>query len=287
MRRLLYCLPLLLPLGCALAPEGTSTALSPIDEPTFSAEPDKPIPPSKQDKTKRRPTTAEMEKLAQSDLIAFLKECMARYDREVRGYRVLLAKRERVDGKLMPPEEVRCAFRQKPFSVLMVWEKGAGRASKTLFVKGENDDKLLALPSGRIARFVAGVVSRDVDGPDARATSRFPVTKFGIRTGIKGALDAWVKARKRGDLKIQFNGTKRLEELDNRPCWEVKRIGYRKPEDDGILEATFYFDKENWLQTGSILRGKDGKLIASYFFRDLELNPKFPADTFTREALKR
>jgi hypothetical protein len=31
----------------------------------------------------------------------------------------------------------------------------------------------------------------------------------------------------------------------------------------------------------------DGLDIATYYFRDLRLNPDFPPDTFTREGLKK
>ena len=94
-------------------------------------------------------------------------------------------------------------------------------------------------------------------------------------------------AKKRGDLKIEYGGVKKLKQLNGRPAWEVKRVGYPAPEDDGITEATFYFDVENWLQIGSYLTGEKGKLIASYYFRDLELNADFPKDTFTKAGLEK
>ena len=47
----------------------------------------------------------------------------------------------------------------------------------------------------------------------------------------------------------------------------------------------FYFDKENWLQVGVVLKGEDSKLIGEYMFRDIQLNPRFKPDQFTREAL--
>jgi hypothetical protein len=104
---------------------------------------------------------------------------------------------------------------------------------------------------------------------------------------MQSTLEAWEKAHKRGDLKVLFNGVKRLEELNDRPCWELQRVGYPRPERDGILGETFYFDRENWLQVGSVLLGEDDRLIARYYFRDLELNPDFPPGTFTRAALTR
>ena len=87
-------------------------------------------------------------------------------------------------------------------------------------------------------------------------------------------------------LDVRFIGEKRLPELNNRPCRKLKRTN-SMPEDDGIMESTFYFDKENGLQIGSILKGENDRLVAYYYFRDLELNPDFAADVFTREGLKK
>ncbi len=278
MRRFLYFLPLLLALGCTLAPDNSSRHAPPPED-------SKPAPAVDNTKPTRRLDKADMEKLARTDPIAFVKECIQRYDREVHGYRCILDKVERVQGELHDREVVRCSFREKPFSVLMEWQKGNSKALKTLFVKGENNNELLARPRGAILSFL--IVSRDPESPDARASSRFPVTQFGIRLGMQSTLDAWERAKKRGDLKIVCNGVKRREELSDRPCWELQRVGYTRPEDDGILGATFYFDCETWLQVGSVLVGADDQLIARYFFRDIERNPDFPPDTFTRAALKR
>ena len=37
----------------------------------------------------------------------------------------------------------------------------------------------------------------------------------------------------------------------------------------------------------TLLVMKEGQVIGAYYFRDIQLNPKFPPDTFTREAVKR
>jgi hypothetical protein len=293
MRRLLYCLPLLAGLGCTLAPASSSSPDTPADDDTQVAAP-APAPKAPADKTKRPLDSAGMEKLFHSDPVAFITACVDRYDREVRGYRVTLAKRERVrwKGKVhplyppagKPPEVVRCCFREKPFSVLMDWKQGARKAQKTLWVKGENDNKLLVRPASWRTLFVS-LTSRDPLEDEARETSRYPITEFGIQVGMRRTQDAWKRAKKRGDLKLLWGGEKRLPELNNRPCWEIKRVDYTKPEDDGIVGATIYFDPETWLQVGSILVGENDQLIATYFFTDLELNPDFPASTFTKAAL--
>jgi hypothetical protein len=295
MRRWLYCLPLLAGLGCALSPDNSSRPTAPSDNATSDGPtPTRTATGPPVDRTKRPLDTAGLEKLARTDPVAFINACVDRYDREVRGYRVTLTKRERVlfKGKvspLYPPadrpaEVVRCAFREKPFSVLMDWKQGARQAQTTLYVKGENEDRLLVRPASWRALLVS-VTSRDPNSDDALRTSRYPITEFGIQVGMRRTQEAWQRAQKRGDLRVLFRGEKRLPELNDQPCWEVKRVGYPKPEDDGIVESTLYFDPQNWLQIGSILVGEKGELIASYFFTDLELNPDFPADTFTRAAL--
>ena len=52
-----------------------------------------------------------------------------------------------MQGRLQKPEKIRVAFREKPLSVFMDWLEGAGLASKTLYVEGENNGKVMARPS--------------------------------------------------------------------------------------------------------------------------------------------
>jgi hypothetical protein len=59
------------------------------------------------------------------------------------------------------------------------------------------------------------------------------------------------------------------------------------PEEDGIVTVEVAFDIEHWLQVGNVLTAGGNKLVAAYYFRDLEPNPKFPPDQFDRAALSR
>jgi hypothetical protein len=283
MRHFFWSLPLCLLAGCALSVEHPPAAdSSAVLTATFESPEDQEKAP-KADATRKLLDNDGMVRLAKTDPIAFLEDTIRRYDRKVRGYTCTLIKEERVGGKVQPRERIACKFREKPFSVLMDWKEGIGLAKKTLYVAGENDGKLLAMPAGW--RRIAGIQSRDVKSADAMKTSRFPITEFGLKKGVVAALVPWKNAKKRGDLKVIYGGLKRLPELNKRPCWEMKRVGYPKPEDDGVTEATFYFDMENWLMIGTVLRGEEGQLIAKYYFNDVELNPEFDEDTFTRKAL--
>ncbi len=271
MRRLLFCLPLCL----LMSPSGPHRAA-----------PSGPALADVADDGGALPTEARMKRLAETDPVAFLEACIRRYDREVKGYHCVLYKQERLEGALQPTEEIACDFREEPFSVRMDWIKNAGLAQKTLFVKGENKDKILVKGTGLLA--LAGTVERDTDSPDAKKSSRYPINEFGIKCGMERTLAAWQKAQKDGALHVEFLGEVKVKEAGDRVCWKLRRTGYKGPEDiDGVTEATFYFDKETWLQVGSTLKNADGQLLGEYFFTDIELNPDFKAVTFTREGLQK
>jgi hypothetical protein len=230
------------------------------------------------------PTDAQMEELAKKNPIAFLKYCIRRYDYTVKGYEFTFKKQERIGEKLQPTETIAVKFREEPFSVLFEWLKGERLAKKTLFVRGENKNQLLVKPAGVLA--VAGIVERDPEGDDAKKSGRYPLPEFGLKIGSLRTLAALEAARKNETLTIEYAGVKKIKEVGDRECYVLKRPKYAKAEEDGIMSATFYFDKETWLQVGSTLKNGDGELIAEYWFTDIKLNPEFKPDTFTRKALK-
>jgi hypothetical protein len=233
------------------------------------------------------PDEAAMVELAKTDPIKFLEWSLIRYDREVKGYHTNMRKQERVNGKLRPAEDIMVSFREKPFSVLFEYVKPVD-AKYVLYVKPDdfsdkNKGRLLAQTSGILTL----QLSFDPDDKTPRETSRYAMYDFGIKIGTERSLASWVAAKKDEALHVEFLGEKKIKELGNRPCWVLKRTGYRKPEEDGITEATFYFDKETWLQTGSVLKNRNGDLIGEYLFRDVELNPKFDDDVFTKKSFKK
>lgn len=217
------------------------------------------------------------------DPVVFLEKCVERYDREVQGYSCILWKQERVQGKIHPREVVQVYFREHPFSVFMRWLEGAGEAQCALYVQGQNDDKLLALPAGWKA--VTGVWAKNPQGPEAKSSSRYPITEFGIGIAMKRTLDAWRKAQARHTLHVQYLGLYRVANAGDHECYKLHRYGYSPPEEDGIADFVMYIDRKNWLQVGSVLRDVKGQLIAEYYFRDIKINPQFAPHQFDRSAL--
>jgi hypothetical protein len=272
MRRLL----ILLPLCLAVVPEVPPRNDSPPPQPDLPA-----------DTADRLPDEREMARLAHTDPIAFLQQCLRRYQREVRGYHCILDKQERLAGVLYPPERMEVWFQEEPFRVRMDWLQGARQVQRTLYAQGENHNRALVRPGPDrpILSRLPVVVERDPDGPDARKAGRVPISEFGAKWGTLCTLGPWQRARNRHALHLEYLGEQRLEEFGGRVCHVFHRTGYEHPEDDGICDSTTYVDKETWLQVGALLKDCHGLLIARYAFRDVQVNPEFPPDIFTRQGL--
>jgi hypothetical protein len=224
------------------------------------------------------------EPLPDPDPVAFLEKCLERYNRQdIRGYRAILHKRERIDGQLNPPEEIEIWYRAHPRSVFMHWLQGARRAESILYVEGEYGAKILVHPSGMIGRIMKEV-SIDPDSPAARQAGRYNIKDFGLREALERTVRQWQVARERGELRVEYLGVKRVPETGDRRCDTLRRT-FAKPEEDGVTEATIFVDHETWFQVGTVLRGESGTLIGEYMYRDIQLNPPFDRGQFEPSAL--
>src|SRR5262249_9719801 len=118
-----------------------------------------------------------------------------------------------------------------------------------------------------------------------KKSGRYGIEEFGLQKGIQRTLHDWKIAKKEGKLQIKYEGLYKVPQLGNRPCYKIHRWGY--PDGEGIADVDLYIDKQYWLQTGTRLRTQDEQLIGEYYFRDLELNPNFPPNYFTRTLLNK
>jgi hypothetical protein len=272
-RRLLLTLPL-----CLVVAPDPRTAVPPVRFVTPEAEPT----------IAEAPPPKDLGELARRDPVAALEASLRRYAAEVHGYRAVMQKQELLGGHVGPVEVIDVWFREKPFSVLMRWRTdSAGKADRALFVAGENRDQMLAHPKRALARALVGpVVERDPDGPEAQQSGRYSLREFGIRKGTERTLVAWRHARQHGHLRTEYLGLKPVADLGGRPCHILRRT-CDPPAEDDIVTVEVQLDAETWLQTGTVLTAAGGKLVGSYFFRDVVPNPSFPPDLFTRDAVVR
>jgi hypothetical protein len=266
-------LPLLVSLLLASAPSGETASAEPKTEPLAVPVPDKGD----------LPDAAQMEKLAREDPVRFLENCLRRYQREVKGYTLVMQKQERLHGKLYPKELMEVCFQDNPHSVYLHWLQGARKAERVVFVAGENNGKMLVHPAGIAGRLVK-VVERDVTGADAKDSGRYTLDQFGIANGTRRTLKSMQAAQKKGTLRVEYKGEHKVVEAGNRVCYTLHR-SYEEPENDGVTDLTIYIDKETWLQVGSVVKAKDNKVLGDYYFRDIRINPEFKSDQFTRAAV--
>src|SRR5262249_42001443 len=118
-----------------------------------------------------QPDRAQMERLARDNPVEFLRASLRAYDRDVKGYTVVMRKQERLGGKLQLPEVIEVAFREQPYSVYLHWLQGARLADSALYVEGQNDGMMLVRPELALAR--SFIVQRDPEGEEARQSGRY------------------------------------------------------------------------------------------------------------------
>jgi uncharacterized protein DUF1571 len=270
MRRTIIYLAILMPVCLVFVPQQTQLALSIGPQIDYL------------DDGERLPSGAGFESLAEKDPVSFLDFCLKKQHREVQGYSGVLHKQERIKGKDNAPEVIDFWFREQPYSVLLKWREGARDGKGSLFVRGENNNRIAVLANMRIP------LSIDIplEGTMAQKAGRYCINEFSIRQATERTLSAWKVAKENGSLNVEFLGKKPVPELQGRTCFLLKRT-CNPPEEEGTATVEIAIDEKTWMQTGSTLRGEDGHLIGTYQFTDLQINPEFAPDLFTRASLKK
>jgi hypothetical protein len=243
------------------------------------------------------PTDAQWQKLAETNPLAALEASIQRYRRDVQSFTALFCKQERIGGKLRPEETIRVAFRDEPYAVWMMWITGGGTASATVYVRGENEGKMLVQVP------VLGARPTDPRGYMPRQSARYSIEEFGLIQSTKRTLNAWKAMNERGELMTEYLGKKAIPQLGGQVCHVIRRhcqtdeIDAYAPGDDnrvttknqadGFRSVTIYLQAESWLQLGTELRREDGELAGAYWFCEFVPNPKLPANQFTAAAMKK
>lgn len=283
-----------------------------------------PAPPFVPDTVPQHPTgdlppppADRFAELAATDPVAMLDAGLSKYQREVKGFSAVLVKRERVGGKLHPPEKVRLAVwgdvpgpdGKTAAHVRMIWDEGAKgdgmgflekKVKGTLYVEPAARAQMTVHRPGALLELPVGI--KDAK---ARASSRYCITDAGLYRGMLRTYAAWKARKEAGELDTAYLGKRPVAEVGGRECYVVKRtcktaevdsfaLDEKAPTDakvlaqDGFTEVTVMIDAERWVQVGTVIRRADGELVGEYYFRDVELRTEpFPPDTFTAEALRK
>jgi hypothetical protein len=136
----------------------------------------------------------------------------------VRDYECVLTKRERISGQLTT-QVMFVRLREEPFSIYCKFgEPFAGR--EVLYVAGQNNGMMLAHEGSGIKSLV-GTVSLPLDGPDAKAENRHPLTEAGLQNLVRLLIQQWERESKYGEITVQYYPDARLGDF---PCRVVEAV---------------------------------------------------------------
>jgi len=220
--------------------------------------------------------------LARRDPMALVRLGLDKYEREVREYRCVLVKQERLGKKLSDPQEVELRFREDPFAVYMIWKTNADGARRALYMHGDDyvDKKGRELariePNGALARLFTKDIFLPLDSRQVRKQSRRSIAEAGFRSTFE-LLEAYnAVAEERGVLDLRYGGE---GVVDGRPTFIIVRdLPYEGP--DGPYpdaRMVLHLDQE-WLLPVAVYSYADRdekELLGSYVFTRIELNPNF------------
>jgi hypothetical protein len=191
----------------------------------------------------------------------------------------------------------------------MIWTEGprsvlGSEVRGTLYVEelGGNKDKIV---TWRPTALLKKEVSVGLNDDSARGASRYCMRDAGLYGAMLRSHTVWKKRQADGQLQWRYIEKRIVPEVGDRLCYVVERtcpspevdpfeIGGEpnirsrdKAEDLGSVRVTLFIDAERWLQVGSQLHRHDGQLLATYYFRDINLKPVFGEETFTMEGIKK
>lgn len=228
-----------------------------------------------------------LERLAKRDPMALVHLGKKRYDQNVRQFKAVLLKQERLDGNLSELQEIELRYREDPFSVYMIWKSGADQARRALhvdnneFVDDEGRKLTRVEPAGAIARLFVKDIMIPMHGEKARKASRRTIDEAGFRSTFDLLETYNAIAKERGVLDLNYRGT---STIDGRPTYVIVRdLPYAGP--DGPYpdaRMVLHLDQE-WLLPVAVYSYADHQeeeLLGSYVFSNIEINPDFEADAF-------
>lgn len=217
--------------------------------------------------------------LAKTDQIELLEWSMALYDQNIRDYTAVLHKQERINGKLIEPQQIAFWFKEEPYSLLMKWEKNAVSIDKLLYVEGRADGNMYVHPTGPWSWIKS--VKRKPRCKEALKGSLKTADEFGFYRNMLYLHEVLNKAQNSGSLKTSFLGQGNVhgrETIAVESVFTGKNCKYSK--------IIMHFGKESILPLALAFYDKNGKLISSYSFSDLKLNPGLKEEVFCKDNNK-
>jgi hypothetical protein len=213
-------------------------------------------------------------RIIQADPVGFLRQVADRCDK-LQQYRMTFYRQERVGAlvqSLSPMEQIRAAFRKEPFSVKFEWESPDSDFYESVYVAGQNDNKLLIRERKGIFPFPPQVRAIDPALPAKLGKARNPITDFGLARVTRRTLLPFDDAALAKVMTLQYEGVTNLEPT-GRPA---HHLHIERPPTPGYayVRQDFYIDADTLLPAGTDLWLKNGDLGARYRYADIQTEVK-------------
>jgi len=210
----------------------------------------------------------------QADPVGYLRKLYDKCD-ALQQYRLLFYRQERLGllGKLGPLEEIRASFRRDPFSVKFEWDDPAREFYESVYVQGQNKNKLIVRERHGFLNFPPQVQVVNPQDSVIWGKSKNPVTDFGLAQVVRRTLIPLDDPEIAKVVKIRYVGIIDLEPMHiaahhiliTRPVMK----GYRYTRQD------FYIDAQTLLPAGTDLWLPNDKLDARYRYTNIDTNVTF------------
>ncbi len=188
------------------------------------------------------------------------------------AYEVSLHRQERVNGTLLPEEDVELAIRRRPRAVWLSWPNGPNQGREVLYRADEPGGAMHV----KMANPALPRLSLSPESPLVMRNSRHPVTEAGLDSIVDG-LENVLRATSVGDLT--YSPAESAQGLEGpQPCLQrTSPAGER---------WRIFFDQATHLPSLVEARDAQGQLLESYRFRDVRANPPAlaAADAFDPDA---
>ena len=140
--------------------------------------------------------------------INYARQRVAAMEQNIQDYSCVFTKREMVNGKLLPYEQMFMKVRHKPFSVYMYFLGPEDvKGQQVVYVEGQNNGKMVAQPVGLKGKF--GPYYLDPNGSFAMAGQRYPITNAGFLNLTKQLIVEGMRDRQYPECEVkQYKGAK-------------------------------------------------------------------------------
>lgn len=219
-------------------------------------------------------------------------QSLERIRSDIRDYRCILVKRERIKGELGEHEYMFTKVRNRqfkdgkqvvPFSVYMYFLKPTHmKGREVIYVEGQNNGKLCAHEGGTKGKFLPTVWLQP-DSMLAMQGQLYPITDVGIENLVLKLLERGERERQFSDVEVTF---KKDARVNDRVCTVLEiRHPTRRPEYEFYFAQVFIDDELGipiryvafgWPEGGSA----EPPVLEEYTYLKLEINVGLTAADF-------